>query len=300
MSPWRLRFSRLNNSHCLSLCSWEWCSSPLIILMTLLWTPEGPHPSYAGGSRLGHSIPGGVSQEWRKGGESPPLTCWSHFYGCSPKCRGPPLKLVSPDGIPAPWSVDHTMWHGIPGKCGEGATTDYVTNKDIKQHQSQYWPWQGVSLITDLDIELLSPTLWVQTSSLFFIHPSNPCVSGLETRMSCETVSNTLHKSRQMILDLWSSLIPPSTVTPPWKAHTFDGHGVHLVKPSWLSAATSFFMYIIFRRISSMISPGTEVRLTGQLLLWCWLSDGCTSLDVPLSPPPQGSMPQPQNYLLTL
>lgn len=49
-----------------------------------------------------------------------------------------------------------------------------------------------------------------------------------------------------------------------------------------------------------MISPGTEVRLTGQLLLWYWCLDGCTSMDVPLSPPPQGSIPQPQNNFLTL
>lgn len=52
-----------------------------------------------------------------------------------------------------------------------------------------------------MDIEMLTTTLWVQISSQFLIHwvlhSSNPCLFNLKTRLSCGTVPNALHKSRQ-------------------------------------------------------------------------------------------------------
>ena len=60
---------------------------------------------------------------------------------------------------------------------------------------------QGTLLVTGLylDITPLTATLWVWPSSQLLIqqvvHLSNPCLSNLETRMLCGTVSNALHKS---------------------------------------------------------------------------------------------------------
>lgn len=52
-----------------------WFSSGLV--------PTGPHLSFAGHPRLGHSTPGGVSEDQSKGGQSSPLTCWEHhFWHC--------------------------------------------------------------------------------------------------------------------------------------------------------------------------------------------------------------------------
>ena len=49
---------------------------PLIIFVVSSGlAPTGPCPSYVGGPRAGHSTAGGVSLEWNRGGESPPLTC---------------------------------------------------------------------------------------------------------------------------------------------------------------------------------------------------------------------------------
>ncbi|KAJ7422755.1 Casein kinase I isoform delta [Pitangus sulphuratus] len=51
-----------------------------------------------------------------------------------------------------------------------------------------------------VDVEPLTTTLRVQPSGQFpihrAVHVSNPCLSSLETKMSCETVSDALHKSR--------------------------------------------------------------------------------------------------------
>ncbi|KAK4808830.1 hypothetical protein QYF61_001338 [Mycteria americana] len=53
---------------------------------------------------------------------------------------GPPLKPVKVplDGMPSLQHVDHTTQLGVIGKLAEGALTVHVTNKDVKQHRSQY------------------------------------------------------------------------------------------------------------------------------------------------------------------
>lgn len=51
-----------------------------------------------------------------------------------------------------------------------------------------------------VDTEPLTTTIWAQPSSPFLIHwvvhPSNPRLSNLETRISCGIVPNTLQKSK--------------------------------------------------------------------------------------------------------
>lgn len=192
-------------------------------------TPAGPHPSYAGGSRLGHSIPGRVSQEWRKGREWPPLTCWSHFCGCSPRCSwlsGLQIHMAglliascqttspsasspgcsqsilcsacicaqdcpSPEPYTRPccsWGCRPTsqacqsLWvasltsgvlttpHGLVSLANVLRVLPLITSP-IKTLNSA-----RIKKCLHLDFELLRPTLWVQTPSLFFIHPSNPCL----------------------------------------------------------------------------------------------------------------------------
>ncbi|GAB0210109.1 highly reducing polyketide synthase PKS6 [Grus japonensis] len=77
--------------------------------------------------------------------------------------------------------------------------------------------------------------------------------------MLCGTVSNALHKSREMM----SVALPLSTddVNPSEKATKFVRHDLPLVKPCWLSPITSLFsmcLSIVSRRVCSMILPGTE------------------------------------------
>ncbi|GAB0203604.1 hypothetical protein GRJ2_002826000 [Grus japonensis] len=78
--------------------------------------------------------------------------------------------------------------------------------------------------------------------------------------MLCWTVSNALHKSRQMM----SVALPSSTnaVTPSQKATKFARHDLPLVKPCWLSPVTSLFskcLSIVSRRICSLILMGKEL-----------------------------------------
>lgn len=190
-------------------------------------TPAGPHPSYAGGSRCGHSILGEVSQEWRKGRESPPLTCGSHFCGRSPRCSwlsGLQIHIAglliascqttfpSPSSPgcsqsilcsacicaqdcpnPEPYTrpccswghrltsqASQSLWvasltagvlttpHGLVSLANVLRVLPLITSP-IKTLKSA-----RIKKCLHLDLELLRPTLWVQTSSLFFIHPSNP------------------------------------------------------------------------------------------------------------------------------
>jgi len=113
-----------------------------------------------------------------------------------------PVK-VPLDGIPSLQCVNCTTQLGGISKLAEGAPnpTIRVADKDVKQCRSWYWPL-GIPLITGLhlDVKLLTTSLWVQLSSQFLIHRvihlSNPCLSSLETRVSCGTVSNALHESR--------------------------------------------------------------------------------------------------------
>lgn len=84
--------------------------------------------------------------------------------------------------------------------------------------------------------------------------------------MSCGTVSNVLHKSRQMAsVDLLLS----NPVMPLQKVTKFVRHDLPLVKPCWLSPITFLFsmcLHIVFRRVCSMNLPSTEVRLTDLYL----------------------------------
>ncbi|XP_074712500.1 spliceosome-associated protein CWC27 homolog isoform X1 [Strix uralensis] len=72
---------RLNNPNSLSLSSREGCSIPLIIFVASSGpAPTGPCLFCAEDSRGGCSTPGGISPEWIRGAESPPLICWPHFW----------------------------------------------------------------------------------------------------------------------------------------------------------------------------------------------------------------------------
>jgi len=63
-----------------------------------------------------------------------------------------------------------------------------------------------------LDTELLTATLWMQPSSQFLshqiIHPSNPHLSNIKTRMWHGTMSEASQRSRQM-----------TTIAPPFSAN---------------------------------------------------------------------------------
>ena len=47
-------------------------------------SPTASCPACSRDSRAGHRTPGVVSPEQSRGAESPPSTCWSHFYCCRP------------------------------------------------------------------------------------------------------------------------------------------------------------------------------------------------------------------------
>ncbi|KAK4832374.1 hypothetical protein QYF61_022229 [Mycteria americana] len=101
---------------------------------------------------------------------------------------GPPLKPVKVplNGIPSRQCVNCTTELGVIRMLAEGALnpTVHVANKDVKQHRHQA-----------VDCNCLSVT--IQPIPYPLVHPSNPCLSNLETRMSCGMVSNALHKSSQ-------------------------------------------------------------------------------------------------------
>lgn len=86
-------------------------------------------------------------------------------------------------------------------------------------------PATGTSLVTDLhlDMELFSTALWVWPFSQFlihwFIHLSKPSLSNLETGMLCDTVSNSLHKSRYMVS---AAFLPSSNAVNP----VLEGHQI--------------------------------------------------------------------------
>lgn len=70
---------RLNNRISLSLSSEK--SAPA--LWSLLWVCSGPIPaglSCVEGLRAGNHIPSGISPEWNREAESPPLICWPHGF----------------------------------------------------------------------------------------------------------------------------------------------------------------------------------------------------------------------------
>ena len=71
---------------------------------------------------------------------------------------GPTLKPVQVplDGIPSFQGVDGATQLDVIGKLAEGTlySTVHVTNKDVKQHLSQYWP-QETPLITDLHFKTM-------------------------------------------------------------------------------------------------------------------------------------------------
>ncbi|GAB0188195.1 cAMP-dependent protein kinase inhibitor alpha [Grus japonensis] len=75
---------------------------------------------------------------------------------------GPPLKPVKIplDGIPCLQHVDRTTQLGVIGKLAEGALdcTVHVTDKDVKQRQSQYQHQRNATRL-HLDIEPLTTTL---------------------------------------------------------------------------------------------------------------------------------------------
>lgn len=69
--------------------------------------------------------------------------------------------------------------------------------KNVKDHETQN---ELLIIGFYLDTETLTTTFWKQPTTPFPIHwitqPSNPCISNLEIRMSCRTISKTMQKSR--------------------------------------------------------------------------------------------------------
>ena len=96
-----------------------------------------------------------------------------------------PLSLVS--------STNLLRVYSIPlSKSPKKMLNNMSPNKDPSGHHSL----GGLHP----DIEPLTATLWMPSSSQFLIHQvvhlSNPCLSILEARILCRTISNALHKSR--------------------------------------------------------------------------------------------------------
>ena len=89
-SPQTLPFPRLPSPSSPSLSSQQRGSSPGIMAGASSGpAPTAPALSYAEGSGAGRRTPGGVSAEWSRGAESPPLTCWPRFSWCSPRYGWP-------------------------------------------------------------------------------------------------------------------------------------------------------------------------------------------------------------------
>jgi len=92
-----LNTERLQQGLPRAFCSPGWTTSTFLACLhrrgaPVLWLslrspsrpgPAGPCHSYAAGPRAECSAPGGVSHEWIRVGQSPPLTCCSHFFWCS-------------------------------------------------------------------------------------------------------------------------------------------------------------------------------------------------------------------------
>ncbi|GAB0186614.1 mitochondrial enolase superfamily member 1 [Grus japonensis] len=88
---------------------------------------------------------------------------------------GPPLQPVKVplDGIPSLQRVNHTTQLGVIGKLAEGALdpTVHVTDKDVKQHWSQYRPLRNTTChwcplgSQAIDCNFLSVSQFLMTSS---------------------------------------------------------------------------------------------------------------------------------------
>lgn len=140
-----------------------------------------------------------------------------------------------------------------------------------------------------LDIELLNPTLlsaniqpvlYTSTKSMFLWFREQDVVQD-SPKYFAQVQVNDIGRS---------CLIPASTVIQPRKAPPFVGHGVPSVT---FQQTPPYFSF------SGGSPPERETD-------WPALGFGtgdqmdALNLDVPLSPPPQGLIPQPQNYSLTL
>ena len=117
---------------------------------------------------------------------------------------GPPLQPVEVplDGIPHLKHVDCTTHLGVVGKLDEDALspTVPVIDKDVNHRWSQYQPLRNVtchwSARGHRAIGHISWSVTIQPILIHpVVHPSKSCLSNLETRMSCGTVSNALLKS---------------------------------------------------------------------------------------------------------
>ena len=148
--------------------------------------------------------------------------------------------------------------------------TVYATDKCVEEHWVPRWTPGGhyIGPASTWTQSCWQQLLWLQPSNQYFIHPivqsSNPSLTNLESRMSCETVSHAFHKSMWLI----SVTLPLSTnpVTLTGTVTEFIRCDLPLGKPCWLSLIISLFsmcLSIISRRICSMMLLGTEVRLTG-------------------------------------
>ncbi|KAK4825708.1 hypothetical protein QYF61_002067 [Mycteria americana] len=119
-------------------------------------------------------------------------------------CTGPPLKpvKVSLDSIPSLQCVDHTTQLGVVGKLAEVAInpTVHVTDKDVKQRRSQHRLLRNATRHRfPLGHQAVDHNSSSATIQPIPYSPSGPSIKSmspnLETRMSCRTVSNPLHKS---------------------------------------------------------------------------------------------------------
>lgn len=106
-------------------------------------------------------------------------------------------------------SPQEDCWSSVPQHRALGNAPFSYLNSHSNSEQSLWFPWVTLILPTRADpathlhlvIEPLTVTLWVRPHSQFLIQwvvrVSNPCLSSLETRVSCRTVLNAFFLYQQ-------------------------------------------------------------------------------------------------------
>ena len=167
------------------------CRNGATALGSSLWPSSGSGPtgsrlSCAQGSRVGCRTPGGVLPEQNRGAESPPSTCWPHFFWCStgdgwpfyvqfiihqvspsPSWQGcsqalHPPSCIDTDGWTSPGAESHT-WPGW---------TSWVSHGPTSQDCSGASGWHPVPQVCQLHYLALCylRTVWGCTQSHCLCH----------------------------------------------------------------------------------------------------------------------------------
>ena len=178
----------------------------------------------------------GVSWEWSTGGKSPLSKCWSHliqpriwlaFWTARAQCQlifslineqtqdllHSLLLIHSPASLYLFWGFSWPTWRILHLNFMKYAQAHF------SRFSRSLWmasipfsiliaPLSLVSSTVLLRVHLIHvakketvsvPMLTPEECQLhiyWVVHPTNPCISNLETRMSCRTLSDVLHRSR--------------------------------------------------------------------------------------------------------